>query len=86
MNRIKFLFAWYDFWVGIYYDRKGHALYFFPVPMLGFVIDCEIYYEIYAPSINEVVGRTCTSGVGDVDSTDVLRRISKAKYMKDSKQ
>lgn len=27
-------FAWYDFWVGFYYDRKKHILYICPIPML----------------------------------------------------
>lgn len=35
---IRPLFAWYDFWVGAYFDRKAHRLYVLPVPCLGFVI------------------------------------------------
>lgn len=37
MNRmkIKLMFAWYDFWVGLFWDAKKHALYIFPVPMFG---------------------------------------------------
>lgn len=37
--RIKPLFAWYDLWVGFFYDRKGKRLYVLPLPMLGVVID-----------------------------------------------
>lgn len=29
---IKIFFAWYDFWIGFYYDRVNKALYFCPVP------------------------------------------------------
>ena len=30
---IKFFLAWYDGWVGYYYDRKEPALYICPLPM-----------------------------------------------------
>lgn len=37
-SRVKFIFAWYDMWVGFFYDKKKHWLYFFPVPMFGIII------------------------------------------------
>lgn len=37
--RIKPIFAWYDFWVGWFYDRTKRRLYIFPVPMLGIYIE-----------------------------------------------
>lgn len=36
--KIRLMFAWYDFWVGLYYDQKNKILYFFPLPMIGFKI------------------------------------------------
>lgn len=35
---VRFIFAWYDLWVGAYYDRKSRSLYLLPVPTLGIVI------------------------------------------------
>lgn len=39
--RIKPIFAWYDCWVGAYYDRSKRRLYVFPLPMLGFYVERE---------------------------------------------
>lgn len=32
-DRISFIFAWYDMWIGAYYDRKEKVLYICPIPM-----------------------------------------------------
>ena len=34
----KVLFAWYDMWIGCYWDRQNRRLYVLPVPCLGIVI------------------------------------------------
>jgi hypothetical protein len=31
---VQVFFAWYDFWIGAYYDRDARALYICPLPML----------------------------------------------------
>lgn len=36
--RVKPIFAWYDFWVGLFYDKGKRRLYIFPIPMFGVVI------------------------------------------------
>jgi hypothetical protein len=38
MPRISLLFAWYDLWVGAYWDRDGRRLYLLPVPMFGIIL------------------------------------------------
>lgn len=37
--RVKPIFAWYDFWIGAFYDRAKRRLYIFPLPMFGFYVD-----------------------------------------------
>jgi hypothetical protein len=37
--RIKPIFAWYDLWVGAFYDRAKRRLYIFPVPCIGFYVE-----------------------------------------------
>ncbi len=37
--KFKFLFAWYDLWIGAFIDRPRFRLYIFPLPMIGIVID-----------------------------------------------
>ena len=34
--KVKLFFAWYDFWVGFYWDRQKRALYVAPLPCLVF--------------------------------------------------
>ena len=36
--RVRPFFAWYDLWVGAYWDQKARRLYLLPLPMLGVVI------------------------------------------------
>lgn len=36
--RVTPLFAWYDLWIGAYWDRKSRSLYVLPLPCVGLVI------------------------------------------------
>ena len=35
---IKPLFAWYDLWVGVFWDGQKRKLYILPLPCIGVVI------------------------------------------------
>lgn len=37
--KIRPIFAWYDVWVGVYWDRQKRRLYVLPFPCLGFVLE-----------------------------------------------
>lgn len=37
--RIKPLFAWFDFWVGVFWNSRQRRLYILPLPCIGLVID-----------------------------------------------
>lgn len=38
-RRVSFLFAWYDPWIGAYWDRQKRRLYILPLPCIGIVIN-----------------------------------------------
>jgi hypothetical protein len=36
--KAKFIFAWYDLWIGIFIDKSKRRVYIFPVPCFGIMI------------------------------------------------
>lgn len=36
--KIEPIFAWYDIWIGVFWDRKQRILYILLIPMLGLKI------------------------------------------------
>lgn len=36
--KVKPIFAWYDMWIGAFWDGGKRRLYLFPVPCIGLVI------------------------------------------------
>ena len=40
-SKVRFVFAWYDLWIGVYVDKKKRRVYVFPLPMIGFVVEWE---------------------------------------------
>jgi hypothetical protein len=39
--KVGFIFDWFDVWVGFYYNKTKHRLYFFPIPMFGMYFELE---------------------------------------------
>ena len=37
--RVYPIFAWYDLWIGFFWDANKRKLYFLPVPCLGIVFE-----------------------------------------------
>lgn len=37
--RVRFLLAWYDIWVGAFWDRRNRKLYIQPLPCIGVVLN-----------------------------------------------
>lgn len=37
--RIGFVVAWYDLWIGLYWNRAKQRLYVLPIPCFGFYVE-----------------------------------------------
>ena len=35
--KVKLIFAWYDFWIGFFYDKDRKWLYVFIIPTIGII-------------------------------------------------
>jgi hypothetical protein len=62
--KIKFLFAWFDFWIGIFYDKSKKWVYILPLPTIGIILKLPVKrYWIYSKLINGIVGSIDKSGM-----------------------
>lgn len=39
MMKVRPVFAWYDFWIGAYYNRAKRRIYVLPLPCIGFYME-----------------------------------------------
>lgn len=62
MRRVRFIFAWYDGWIGLYWDRKTRSLFILPIPMCGVVIHFTKYVK------GEIVQIAAFAGLGEAHS------------------
>jgi hypothetical protein len=80
--KIRLFFAWYDFWVGWFYDQKKTTLYVCFLPMIVLSIEFISYYEIIGYYTGKVIGYT----QGSKGKEDVLIEEPKATFKKISKK
>lgn len=64
------ILAWYDIWIGVYWDRKKRRLYMFPIPCVGAYIQFDSVLErkkqhrdyITAGEMEEVIEKAIKNG------------------------
>jgi hypothetical protein len=82
--KIHFIYAWYDLYVGAYWNSKKRRLYFM-VMGLGLYVEVPVYYEIYSPRCGAAIG-ACTQKGAEQALRDepgcVLNRISRQEFEK----
>lgn len=58
---IKFLFKWYDLWVGLFYDKHKAWLYILPFPTIGIILKLpQRRYWLFDKKGNHVTGDSVT--------------------------
>lgn len=54
---LRFFFAWYDFWIGFYYDQDDEVLYICPLPMCVIRINKDGYARAWFPQRCKTCGK-----------------------------
>lgn len=69
--KLKLIFAWYDLWVGLFYDRNKNWLYILPIPMLGIIVKFpQKRYWLVSKRIKEENGEYAVFGSTTPDEVD----------------
>jgi hypothetical protein len=61
--KIKLVFAWYDLWIGAYWDRRNRRLYVLPLPTIGIVIQFRQACDHLGHEWISCGGRACPKGL-----------------------
>lgn len=62
--QIKFIFKWYDLWIGLFIDKPKNRLYLFYLPMCGILIEWESPVKkntctVCGKELSEAAGNIC---------------------------
>lgn len=81
--RVSFLFAWYDLWVGLYWDRKARKLYILPLPCLGIVFDFGRYFATYHAfqGVQSLQGTATHQDLKGLSPDLIVEPISKVRFL-----
>lgn len=65
--KVKLIFAWYDLWIGFFWDKKKSWLYIFPLPTLGIILKFKdvIEIDINDPEFNQPIEEGWSDGHED---------------------
>lgn len=74
--KFRLLVAWYDFWVGAYWDSKKRRLYVCILPCLGFSVTFELKSEQKGPKTE----------LGDPELAEKLRKHLPASFFEGEKR
>jgi hypothetical protein len=84
----RLFFAWYDFWIGLYYDRKKQTLYVCLIPMVVIALEFRAYYQIIGGYTKTVigycVGEDAKEQVLEEEPHATFHRIPKRQYLKEA--
>lgn len=88
--KVKIFFAWYDFWIGWYYDRKKTTLYICLLPCIVISIEFVFCYQIIGHYTGTVIGY-CWGYDGKQDVLEeeprsTFKIITKKQYEKETEK
>jgi hypothetical protein len=87
LMKARLFFAWYDFWVGWFYDKVKTKLYICLLPMIVLEIEFIFCYQVIGYYIQKPMGY-CWGYKGKQDvlleePLSTFKRISKKQYIKE---